>query len=443
MKRTVGLTALVALALVPMVVGTTPTNDPTAGAPIERLIQQLGHPDFRVRQAAVQAIEGMGPEVLEALRQAQNHEDAEVRSRVTALLPAKERAAILAPKRVTVQMPKGKVRQAIQEIAKQTGYKIEVWPDAGSNGSREDQVFDFQFHNTPFWEALDTICQQGGVVLQMGYGNEGLRLHFQDSFVPYIHRTGPYRVVAHGFHYGKSNDFSVIARNGQNHQNRSEYLNLNISVVVEPKLPLLGLGQGTVTEAVDDQNRSMLLPNHGMHYHTSYGGYKSYSQQTQVALVLPSKESKEVKYLRGVIPVTLLVEQKAAVVVDNLMTVKGNRKFKTADTDLEIEKIEQPGGNKQVQIKMSIRDTNKDTPTDYSWCNSLYQRVELQDAKGNKYQPQGFNWENQEPKFVRGNFSFGDPGNAPNLGPPAKLVYYTWVMTQDQVTFEFRKLPLP
>jgi hypothetical protein len=141
-----------------------------------------------------------------------------------------------------------------------------------------------------------------------------------------------------------------------------------------------------------------------------------------------------------VLPVTLLVEQKETIAVPNLTAVK-DQKFKGTDTEMHVEEVKVQNG-KNVQIKMSIRDTAPATPNDYSWANSLYQRVELQDAKGNKYQPQGFNWDSQEPRYVRGTFNFGDAGNG-QLGPPARLVYYTWVMMQDQVTFEFRNLPLP
>ena len=52
---------------------------------------------------------------------------------------------------------------------------------------------------------------------------------------------------------------------------------------------------------------------------------------------------------------------------------------------------------KQYQIKMSITEEQKDNPNDYSWTNSLYQRIELLDEKGNKMQIYGSQWNNSMP----------------------------------------------
>jgi hypothetical protein len=35
------------------------------------------------------------------------------------------------------------------------------------------------------------------------------------------------------------------------------------------------------------------------------------------------------------------------------------------------------------------------------------------------------------------------PNEDPKVGPPAKLVYYSWVLMEHEVAFEFRDLPLP
>ena len=39
-------------------------------------------------------------------------------------------------------------------------------------------------------------------------------------------------------------------------------------------------------------------------------------------------------------------------------------------------------------------------------------------------------------------FTLGNPGNA-KLGPPAKLIFFSWHTLQHQVAFEFKDLPLP
>jgi hypothetical protein len=90
---------------------------------------------------------------------------------------------------------------------------------------------------------------------------------------------------------------------------------------------------------------------------------------------------------------------------------------------------------------LSVRNTAPNAAQDYTWTNSVHQRIELFDANGNKYISQGYNWENSSPSHVQATFMFGSPGAT--IGPPSKLVYNDWVLMQHQVEFEFRDLALP
>ena len=112
-----------------------------------------------------------------------------------------------------------------------------------------------------------------------------------------------------------------------------------------------------------------------------------------------------------------------------------------SDVSLDIAEAKEAQG-KTYQIAMTARRAGKDQPHDYAWTNSLHQRVELTDAKGNKFLSHGFNWTNGTPTSVQGTFIFGDGGNA-QIGKPHKLTYYGWVTTQHQIEFEFKDLPLP
>jgi hypothetical protein len=414
------------------------TGEPAAPAPDPaRLIQQLGHQDFRIRQAAGQALAGLGPQALPALQQARDHADLEVRRRVRDLLEPLESAALLAPKRVSLNLTRRPLKDAVAELARQTGYKI----DAG-HASRDDQVYTFRFADQPFWEAVDRLCAAGGLVVQHGWGDDCLRLQSQEAQTPYVFHNGLFRVVAEGFQHHRGIQFGAVPRNQIVPGQRSEYFSFALSIASEPRLPLLGLGQVRLTAAVDDQNNSLVpsLPNDAG-FHGFYGHFgRGLSMQTQVNLDPPSREARSVRLLRGAIPVTLLVEQKPLVVADNILSAK-KKKWKAGDTTLEVEEVKHTP-EKVYQVKLSLTEPRKDRPNDYTWINSVYQRLELQDAKGNKYQPQGNTWSNTSPTHVQGTFSFGSLGN-PQLGPPARLVYYTWVTRQHHVAFEFRDLPLP
>jgi hypothetical protein len=417
---------------------------PAPEAAVDRLVEQLGSPDFRRRDEAARQLEARGVAALPALRKALNHPDAEVRRRANELIPALETAALLAPKRVTLKASNKPLRAVFDDLEKQTGYKIESW------GGTDRRVFTFEFTDLPFWEALDRICESAGLVLQQGYGDDHIRLQHSAGHTPYVHRAGAFRFLPTGFQHYRNVNFGLVGKGGA--AQRSESLTLSFTVFSEPKLPLLGMGEPKLDAAYDSDNNSMLLRNPspdemdmmrfgGRRWVAHYGpGYRALSQQTQVQLNRPSEKASSLKLVRGSIPVTLLVEQRPAVVADKVLSAKG-KKTRAGTTDFDIQDVSELPG-KQYQIKMGVSEDNKDNPNDYTWMNSLYQRVELQDAKGNKYSVVGSGWGNNGTGRVELTLTFSAQGNV-KLGPPEKLVYSVWTTLQYQLPFEFRDLPLP
>ena len=229
-------------------------------------------------------------------------------------------------------------------------------------------------------------------------------------------------------------------------QQTQEYLQVNLQIATEPRLPILKVGQVRLTVAEDDEKHSM-VPNGdangnfawGQRFYSG-GWYRSHMHQTQANLVWPSKSSRTVRTLRGAIPVTLLADQKPSVITDKVLGSKG-KKFKVGEASFSVEDVKELPG-KQYQISMSVTETSKDNPQDYSRIQSIQQRLELRDDKGNKF-----------PAYVNIT-NWGGPTNAsfqlmtqPNgnqkLGRPAKLLYYAWVLMEHEVAFEFKDLPLP
>src|SRR5205807_1272143 len=107
---------------------------------------------------------------------------------------------------------------------------------------------------------------------------------------------------------------------------------------------------------------------------------------------------RTVKMLKGIIPVTLLADQKPVVVTDKLLASKG-KKFKAGGASFTIDDVTTLSG-KQHQIKMSVTEDNKEGAEDWSRMQSLQQRLEVQDEKGNKLQ------------FYFNSFGWGGPASA-------------------------------
>lgn len=427
---------------------------PAAGA-LEPLIEQLGDKDFKRREAASKALEARGVEALPTLRKAQGHADAEVRRRLDELIPVLETRIALQPRRVTLQASNKPLKQIVAELARQTGYRVQLAPETPE---REKQVYSFQIENQTFWDALQQLGETTGLTVQQNYyGDDVLRLQpvETDQYVPFAYHNGPFRVVAQGFSYSRSIQFGTLSRNLQRPPPAStEYLSLGINLSVEPRLPLLHLGQVRITTAEDEQQHSMVPPANpnaaasGPRYYYG-GGYRCYSQHVQAALVWPSKSARTLKVLKGVIPVTLLADQKPLLQVENVLAAKG-KKVQAETTQLEVEDVrdapkEAVGNGKGYQLKLSLRDTKAEGAGDYTWTHTLAQRLELFDAKGNKFASRGYSWNETTPASVKGaTFTFGaESTNGEALGPPAKLVLYSWIRREHEVPFEFRDLPLP
>jgi hypothetical protein len=469
MPRCACLAVVFALGTLPVAAADAPVKRNTPSPSVEQLIQQLGDRDYHVRDQANRKLAQLGIEALPTLQKSRSSQtDPEVRRRLDELIPNLERTAILMPKLVTLHMTNRPIRDILAELGKQTGYKIldgnenmggMVFaqggivqgmnvPNGGPNASHDKLVYTFHLDKVPFWQAFDQISEASGLALQQGYwGDDALRVYHQDMYVPFGCYNGPFKVVATGFNYNRTNNFGQLPRNpAQAGQQTQEFLQINLQIATEPRLPILKVGQVRLTFAEDDEKHSMLPFGDGngngmWGQRFYYGGWgRSHVHQTQAGLVWPSKTSRTVKTLKGVIPVTLLADQKPSLVTDRILGAKG-KKFKLGDASFSIEEAKELPG-KQYQISLSVTETSKDNPQDYSRIQSIQQRLELQDDKGNKF-----------PAYVNIT-NWGGPTNAsfqimtqPNgnakLGKPSKLLFYAWVLMEHEVEFEFRGLPLP
>lgn len=435
MRRAVGLAVLVGLGLGSALRGEEPV--PKTAAALGPLIERLGDRDFRLRDAAQQALAELGVEVLPALRLARkDHDDPEVIRRLDILIPSLERSARLTPLRVHLHLDKRPIQEAFAELSRQTGYPIKV----GTGGSK-DKVYSFHLDGVTFWEAFDQVAEAGGLVCQR-FGMDALAVGFTDKRVPFLHRDGLFRWTALRFDSWSSFYFGSLPRNPGAAEQRYGQLSLTLSVAVEPCLPLLQLGQVKVIQARDDLGNSMVTTREQFErrrFHTRNRSEGSLSLSTQVSLAWPSAQATSIKVIKGTVPVTLLVEKKPQIIVENIMNAEG-KTFRAGGTELTVQNIkEEAAKDKECQIQLLVQE--KSNPGDrITWAPSLPARLELQDGRGHKYVRWGCSW-GSDGNGHHGEFQFR-PGKD-TVWPPAKLVLYTWIAIQHQAEFEFRNLPLP
>lgn len=403
---------------------------------VEPLIRQLSAADYRQREDAMRQLEVLGEAGLPDLRKAQPHADPEVRTRLGQLIARLEQSHLMSPRLVSIAADQKPVAQVFEDLSRQTGYKLVC-------RQSERQLVSLNVDNMPFWEAVDAVCRQTGLGIQpYSDSNSALTFYRVGRFTPHVVYAGPFRISAGSLHLSRTLDLVQPQQINPLNRPRSETLTLMFHAVSEPKAPLMSLGQARVLVAVDELGNSLVPPQgrfYESNYHHYYYGQRNPVLQSQLQLLGPG-DAKTIKHLKATLPITILAEQRADLTINDILKVKKG-KYESTSVSFDIEEVKELPG-KQVHVRAVVRRNAPEGQNDYSWTNSLAQRVELLDATGRRFQSDGFNWDSGNPNSVTGTFQFGDGGDA-KLGPAAKLIYYNWITTQHQIEFEFRDLPLP
>ena len=129
-----------------------------------KLVAQLGSSDFEEREAAASALEAMGAQALDALRQGLQSEDPEVRMRSGLLVKKLETriasASLLAGKRVRLVYQNKPLTEALADFNKQSGYTITL---QDPQGTLKDRTITLDTGDVTFWQALDKFCDAAGL----------------------------------------------------------------------------------------------------------------------------------------------------------------------------------------------------------------------------------------------------------------------------------------
>jgi hypothetical protein len=142
-----------------------PTAQPVDSQQIEKLVEQLASPRFAERERARQQLRQIGEPALEALRRALQSSDAEQRRRAAELVREIEdrqlQTRLLAPKRVRLDLEDRSVAEAVQELARQSGYSLQLLDPQNTLSKHKITLHTGE---VSFWEALDQLCQKAGLV---------------------------------------------------------------------------------------------------------------------------------------------------------------------------------------------------------------------------------------------------------------------------------------
>jgi hypothetical protein len=132
---------------------------PTSDA--DKLVAQLGSTKFAEREAALKALEALGPAALPALKRGADAKDPEVRKRVADLIAKYDRQAdnelALAPTKVRIKAADAPLAEVLADLAKQANVRMQLAREPADLPGRKITI---EIKDKSFWEALDTICRE-------------------------------------------------------------------------------------------------------------------------------------------------------------------------------------------------------------------------------------------------------------------------------------------
>jgi hypothetical protein len=436
--------------LPPAAPATTPKVAEGAADPaIQKMIENLGSEDWRTREQAGRDLAAKGEKALPHMRAAMLATDnPEVQRRLAVLVRKLDRERLVEPKRVTFTAKDQTAKQVLDEIGKQTGYRI----DFGGGGP--DAKYEFEFDKTPFWQAIDAVANAAGFVVYAEYDDDSIRVYAQDTMNPYVAYAGPFRFLATNINTSRSVQLSGISKRGGG-QRVNEYMNVSFQIQSEPKNPMLGIMQPELTEARDDLGGSLLPPQNDRNmYRSGYysGGYRGHNTYMSVNLVRGDRGATTLKSLKGRVSVILLSGTVPDIVVTDALKVK-KKSFTGRTVGIDVEAIEEDANQKGTYlvslVAKRVTPVDPNRGEDYAWSNNLWQRMELTDEKGNKYFCYGPTTHNNNGGSIQLVVQFGTEDRrtgrpAPTKpGPPVKLTVQEWLTTTHEVNFEFKDIPLP
>jgi hypothetical protein len=341
------------------ILAAAPATPPARLTPeqINTLVARLGSREFKAREAAGLALEGLGSKALPALAAARDNEDPEIRRRAVVLAERIEQrvksARILRPKYVQLVCKNMTVPDAVAELAKKSGFAVQL--DANARGRLLSRKLTIDTGEVSFWEALDRLCAKAGLVetppkeqpqqAYNPYGGWGYNPYQRQQHTPgpitltdgkpeklptaYV---GAVRVrLLSPRHplvgFGKDDDETMFG----------------LEVESEPRLQWRGVGGLRILRAVDDNGLTMIQPSlyvgdqsvqeslianvawfDGSGWQNGGGGGESH--QVPVRLRLRGKPSHRLAELRGLLTARVQSPPQDLITIPNVLKANGTYK---------------------------------------------------------------------------------------------------------------------
>jgi hypothetical protein len=438
------------------------------------LVEKLGAPRYAEREAAAQALEGLGRQALPALRAGRQSDDPEVRARAAALLGRIESGLMVRPTMIKLDFRDRPLPEVVKILSERADVAMALVPENNPIWQTRRVTLEAP-EPVPFWGVLDRLGKaaqlQSSVTMRTGQGLRGPLVQFylgaRTGSVP-TSDSGPFRATIHGIHYRRDRTFAqngavsppAFAPVGEpaviNNAGRggTEQFYADLQIAAEPRMVLTQSGPLKLTEALDDRGRALIPAASAETVQRMAGYYGTYGTgvatlQMQVHLRPPQPEARTIKRLRGVVPVVVAARKDDPLVID-LAQGKG-KAFQSDEMSITIHDVRTEPDQPRISIELSLRPN---VPSDPSVAGGRFaaemmafrspqmsqSQIEILDAQGRVY-AQWFPSSNRiDAEEMRMTIML-----LPNeqVGPPTQLRFYDLSRATAEANFEFHDVPMP
>lgn len=403
---------------------------PTTSPDIASLIAQLNADDWRTRQSAEDELVKMGePSRAAAVAIAKTTASAEQRARADSVLARLNAAIANAPTLITLKMTDANPHYVFKAIAGQAHIELLSWPPSmWDHRFGNHSKVSVDFHDTPFWMAVENVCGQANMRVQdmnQGSGNHlTIMQGGSDELAGPKAVSGRYIVVP--ISATRSSNVSYLP----GHRMSSDS-SMRMKLYVDPKLSVANIDSAEVIEAVDDKGHSMNAPTDS----TRYYGYNGSQQVFDFGLKLAYANDNytQLSNLKGKVLLTI----NSASVTVKLPDVEHSlhKTIVAGPYTFEVESLKVQPTSAKMTLKVHCSDVS-----DQQNIYMSLREIVLVDAKGQTFAAGGSSGGSNRSEYTY----TGDYGGGKKIAPPLKLVWKLVTQTsQETVPFEFHDLPLP
>ncbi len=477
-----------AIIVLATLVGLQQGDDPRS------LVAKLGAPRYAEREAAAEALRGLGREALDALRDARDNPDPEVQARAQALVEEIEVSLMVQPTRVRLDFRNRPIAEVARNLGDQAGVTLNLIPDNNPAWNTR-RITLVESQPVPFWKALDDLARLAQLQVSpgvqiMGMNGQGSRqaiVNLMASSTPPgpSDIAGPFRVAINKLDYHRSRNFvnvggpavaGMIIQNGvvipqpvappieppqdQGHAPvpgvATESFLMELQLMAEPRMTIAQEGQPRITEVVDEKGHSLATPSQPNQFHhvAAYNGLNTIggtSLQLHIPLEMPASPGASIKRLKGTIPVVVMARKEEPLIVS---LNERNKIFKNSQVSIQVHDVKQDPNQHFTRIELTVKLSEQDPQQPFRpgfGAESMLFRnhpgnpqnpVEIVDAQGRAY-PQWFPAETQPGRDGTRLSLHLMPTNPNILGPPTEIRLYELARASTEVAFELTDIPMP